>query len=42
MAIVAMPEQIKAVNYSLVDIFTQATREKKWCFYARASQRRHL
>lgn len=29
MAIVAMPEQIKAVNYSLVDIFTQDTREKK-------------
>lgn len=28
MAIVAMPEQIKAVNYSLVDIFTQDTREK--------------
>lgn len=29
MAIVARPEQIKAVNYSLVDIFTQDTRGGK-------------
>lgn len=36
MAIEAVPEQIKAVNYSLVDIFTQDTREKKMVFLCKS------